>query len=151
MQHIVQILQETCIESLKISSNISHINIEIPNTLCRTADRYTSMSTQQQSSSSSSYGQGFSATEGEDQTSPESVGGTSISNVWQGVVGAQHDTSRSNSNISSLILLDLNRSFSDVPPNRRFHPPYPRAGSTRDGSITHSLQYEFRRNHRSHS
>ena len=108
----------------KSVQSISHINTEIPNTLCRTPDRYSAMGTQQQSSSSSSHGHGSNPTEGEGQTSPKSVGGTSTSNVRLGVAGAQQDTSSSNSNSSSLILPDLCRSFSDVPPDRRFHPPF---------------------------
>ena len=80
------------------------------------------MGTQQQSSSSSSHGLGSNPTEGEGQTSSKSVGGTSTSNAWQGVAGAQQDTSNSNS--SRLTLPDLCRSFLDVPPDRRFHPPF---------------------------
>ena len=81
------------------------------------------MGTQQQSCSSSSHGQGSSPTEGEGQTSPKSVGGTSTSNVRQGLAGAQQDTNSSNSdNRSNLILHDSCKSFSDVPPDRRFHP-----------------------------
>ena len=88
VQCIVQILQETCVESLKSSSkHLTHI--EIPNTLCRTADQYSAMGTQQQFSSSSSHGHGSNPTEGEGPTLPKSVGGISTSNVLQGVAGAQ--------------------------------------------------------------
>ena len=112
-----------CSTSIKSSSRHFSVHIEIPNTPCRTVDRFGAMGTKQQSGSSSSHGQGSSPTEGDSQTLPKSVGGTSTSTVRQGVAGAQQDTTTSSSNSSSMILAALCRSFSDVPPDRRFHPP----------------------------
>ena len=91
--------------TIKSQFKASHTNIEVPNTLCRTADRYSAMIIQQKSTSSNSRDHGSNPTEGEGQTSPKSVGGTQISNVPQGVAGAQQDTSSSiNSNNSSSLI-----------------------------------------------